>query len=509
VGRLGGGPVGRLGGGPVSRPDGAAVGVPAMPAPVRRPSPKLTVYTGLAATALLAGLALGRPELVVLGAPMALLVIAGLAMARQPRVEVEVEVDRERAVEGDEAVLALTLRSAAPVARLELVPLVPDRLGVPGQPRARSIRLVAGEPERIELRLRCQRWGAYPIGGVHLRAHDPLRLFAWEWLVPGQRRLVVYPEPARLRALVRPFETQVFSGNQVSRQRGDGIEFADVRPFVPGDRARSINWRATARRGVPWVNERHPERNTDVVLFLDSFVDLRSAAADQRASGGFAGAAPPSTLDRAVSAAASLASAYLSRRDRVGLVSFGGVVRWLQPGTGQAMLYRLLDTLMETQIFATVGWRGIRHLPSRTLPPKALMVALTPLLDERGITALFDLLARGYDLAIVDVSPLVGAAPAGGEEPAVRPSWRLAASEESGRWRDAVGIGWWRAQERARRSARETALAERLWALKREALRHRYQELGAAVVEWRSPTELEQVLYEVEACRRRIAPARG
>jgi hypothetical protein len=72
-----------------------------------------------------------------------------------------------------------------------------------------------------------------------------------------------------------------------------------------------------------------------------------------------------------------------------------------------------------------------------------------------------------------------------------------------------VGIGWWRAQERARRSARETALAERLWALKREALRHRYQELGAAVVEWRSPTELEQVLYEVEACRRRIAPARG
>jgi uncharacterized protein (DUF58 family) len=301
----------------------------------------------------------------------------------------------------------------------------------------------------------------------------------------------------------------VFSGNQVSRQRGDGIEFADVRPFVPGDRARSINWRATARRGVPWVNERHPERNTDVVLFLDSFVDLRSAAADQRASGGFAGAAPPSTLDRAVSAAASLASAYLSRRDRVGLVSFGGVVRWLQPGTGQAMLYRLLDTLMETQIFATVGWRGIRHLPSRTLPPKALMVALTPLLDERGITALFDLLARGYDLAIVDVSPLVGAAPAGGEEPAVRPSWRLAASEESGRWRDAVGIGWWRAQERARRSARETALAERLWALKREALRHRYQELGAAVVEWRSPTELEQVLYEVEACRRRIAPARG
>src|SRR6266511_3399681 len=180
---------------------------PAAPAPTRRPSPKLRVYTGLAATALLAGLALGRPELVALGAPMALLVVAGLAMAREPEVELDVAIDRERAVEGDEVVLTLTVRSAAPVARLELVPLVPDRLSLPGQPRARSIRLAAGE-----------------------RAHDPLRLFAWEWFVAGHQSLIVYPEPARLRALVHPFETQVFSGNQVSRQRGDGIEFADVRP---------------------------------------------------------------------------------------------------------------------------------------------------------------------------------------------------------------------------------------------------------------------------------------
>jgi uncharacterized protein (DUF58 family) len=473
-----------------------------VPAATRRPSPKLTVYTGLAAVALLAGLALGRPELVALGAPMALLVIAGLAMAREPTVELEVAVDPERAVEGDEVLMALTVRSAATVARLELVPLLPERLSLPGQPRARSLRLIAGEPARVELRLRCDRWGAYPLGGVHLRAHDPLRLFAWEWLVPGQRSLIVYPEPERLRTLVRPFETQVFTGNQVSRQRGDGIEFADVRPFMPGDRARSINWRATARRGVPWVNERHPERNTDVVLFLDSFTDLRVSESAADGSG-------RSTLDRAVSAAASLASAYLVRRDRVGLVSFGGVVRWLQPGTGQNMLYRLLDTLMETQIFATVGWRGIRHLPSRTLPPKALIVALTPLLDERGVTALFDLLARGYDLAIVDVSPLMEVGEAEARSGKRAGVLRGAPGRVAGdRWAGEFAGGWWR-RGRTRRAAQSAALAERLWALKREALRHRYQELGAAVVEWRVPTELEQVVYEVEACRRRIAPTFG
>jgi len=193
-----------------------------------------------------------------------------------------------------------------------------------------------------------------------------------------------------------------------------------------------------------------------VVLFVDSFLDVRG----QRES----------TLDLAVGAAASLATAYLRQRDRVGLVGFGGFVQWLQPGSGQGALYRLLDTLMETQVFATAAWKGIRHLPPRTLPPKALIVALSPLLDQRAVAALFDLLARGYDLAVVDISPLTGAAAVDGE-------WG--------------------------------PLATRLWALQRETLRHRYQRLGAAVVEWTAEVHLQQVLLEVETCRRRAVPAPG
>jgi hypothetical protein len=82
-----------------------------------------------------------------------------------------------------------------------------------------------------------------------------------------------------------------------------------------------------------------------------------------------------------------------------------------------------------------------------------------------------------------------------------------AAAGAPGAWR--LGGGGFGRRQRTPRPARAAALAERLWALKREALRHRYQELGAAVVEWRVPTELEQVIYEVEACRRRIAPTPG
>jgi uncharacterized protein (DUF58 family) len=425
----------------------------------RRPSAKIAAYVGVAALALLAGLALGRPELAAAAAPLAVLVVAGLAGARDPEVRAEVGVDRERALVGDEVAVRLTVAAATPVDRLELLLVVPPGMeGPQGTARtwATAVRLAAGEQRTITIPLACRRWGVYWLGDVHLRAHDRLRLFSWERHLDRHAPLKVFPVPEALASLVRPFETQVSTGSHPADQRGDGIEFADLRPFLPGDRPRSINWRATARRGSLMVNQRHPERATDVVVFLDSFLDVRGAAG--------------STLDLAVGAAASLASAYLRQRDRVGLVSFGGFVQWLRPGSGQAALYRLLDTLMETQVFATAAWKGIRHLPPRTLPAKALIVALSPLVDERGVAALFDLLARGYDLAVVDVSPLTLAGGPGGE------------------WEE---------------------LARRLWALERETLRHRYQRLGAAVVEWTDAVHLQQVLLEVEACRRRTGLAPG
>ena len=88
-------------------------------------------------------------------------------------------------------------------------------------------------------------------------------------------RLKAYPRPRIFTGSCRRVETQAYTGSEVARAKGEGIEYADIREYVPGDRLRAINWRASARRGGLVVNERHPERNTDVVLFVDSFVDVR------------------------------------------------------------------------------------------------------------------------------------------------------------------------------------------------------------------------------------------
>ena len=104
-------------------------------------------------------------------------------------------------------------------------------------------------------------------------------------------------------------------------------------------------------------------------------------------------------------AAATLAGRYLERRDRVGLVTFGGILRWLEPGGGLVQRYRLIDALLETGVEFSYAWKDVNIIPARTLPPKALVIAVTPLLDERSISALLDLRARGHDLAVVEVSP--------------------------------------------------------------------------------------------------------
>ena len=258
-------------------------------------------------------------------------------------------------------------------------------------------------------------WGVHDIGPAIVRARDRLGATTLDGPLGGAAELRVYAGAERMRRIVAPLRTRPVLGSQVTRERGEGIEFADLRPLAPGDRVRSINWRATARRRAPYVNLQHPEHSADVVLFLDTFAEAEG------------------TLDTAVRAAAALASSYLARRDRVALVSLGGELSWLIGSPGTRQLYRILDALFSSQVRPSFRWTGVTHVPRRLLPARALVIALSPLLDERGIAALLDLRARGYDLVVLEISP-----PAEGDTPALR-LWRLQRDALRSRF-EALGI---------------------------------------------------------------------
>lgn len=394
-------------------------------------------------------LAAGRSELALLAAPFLLFAGVGLFLAQEPQVVAAIELDRTRLLEGEALAATVWLRNDGPGAvELELAPARSRHLALDPVGTV-ALRLSPGSDTRLVFSARPGRWGAHAIGPLVVRARDPLGVAVWDGRLGRRVDLRAFPREQRLRELVSPLRTQPFLGSHVARRRGEGIEFADIRPFQTGDRVRQINWRATARRGSLQLNERHPEHSSDVVLLLDTFEEARDAA------GG--------TLDSAVRAAAGLARAHLGRRDRVALVDFGGTLHWLEPAFGTAQLYRIVDALLASDIAFSYAWRNVDSIPRRVLPPGALVVAISPLLDERSIRLVTDLSTRGCDLTVIEVSPLDHIAPG---------------------------------------PAAADATAYRLWRLQRDAVRARLRALGIGVAVWGDEGDLSPALEGVNQFRR-------
>ena len=412
-------------------------------------SGRLQAYTALGVAGIFLGLLLGRPEPVVLGAPFLLLVAAALALHRGSEVTVELHLDSERVIEGERVSGRVAVSASGPLqaARVELS--LPRGLRLLTPPGRLAFGLPAGGSWESEVELVCERWGGYRPGELRVAWSDGFGLFRHERGFDRCRPLRVYPSAERLREALAPARTQALAGNQVARSRGEGIEFAEIRPFVAGDRPRRVNWRVTARRGDLHVNEMHLERNADVVVFIDTFVELRAAGA--------------STLDLAVRGAAAILDLHLARRDRVGLLGFGGTLRWLRPAMGVAQLYRLLDSLIDTEVVLSYAWKGVEVIPARVLPPGALVVAFSPLLDERSTAALADLRTRGHDVVVVEVVAEAFVSPGPSET---------------------------------------DRLAYRLWEMERAALRARFAQLGIAVMPWRLGRPMQDALVQAREFRR-------
>jgi uncharacterized protein (DUF58 family) len=118
------------------------------------------------------------------------------------------------------------------------------------------------------------------------------------------------------------------------------------------------------------------------------------------------GAPPHSSLDASVRAITALASAYIARKDRVGLVEFGGYVRWLKPAAGRHQWERLLRAAIPASQHFTYLARTLDYVPAAALPRQALVIAVSPVIDERFTRAIVDLAGRGYDVVLLAVSPV-------------------------------------------------------------------------------------------------------
>jgi uncharacterized protein (DUF58 family) len=366
-----------------------------------------------------------RPEFAGVAAPALLLLGAGRVQRRPARISVRVRPSATRAFEGE--LVALDVRAEGQGDGHVQWTLHPGVDIDPGD-------VTAADGAQARFTFTPERWGRRQIGTMDVVLRDRWRL-AEGHLTVILPKLDCYPAPAdqRTRVVLRRLPNRL--GEHPARTSGEGIEFFGVREYVPGDRQRSINWPASTRRGRLQVNTFAAERSQDVVLLADATSDV--------------GVPGSSAIDLALRGAAAAARAYLEGRDRVGVITYQwGGISWLGPGLGRRQLYRIIDSMLASPMEAnTAGYaRGasFRRLPRAALPPGALVVVFSPLLDQRFVETLRDMRERGFHMLVVDVL---------NAEPPVR-----------------------------RRS--EDRMARRIWQMEQEAIRFSLRELGVPVVHW-------------------------
>jgi uncharacterized protein (DUF58 family) len=424
---------------------------------IPRATPLAFSVATLIAWMLLLGLLVDRTELFVAAIPLAVGLLSIRPRARPPRLELRQEISADRLAEGDRLVVTVTVAATDPVPMIEILVALPPMVEIDAGSNRVVLAVDPGTEENWSFAVLCPARGRFDLGRLYIRLWDRSGMAVCESRQASPKPISVYPYVARISHVPRPVHTQFSFGNYVSPRLGEGIEPGEIRPFLPGDRTRHINWRASLRHQQLYVTQFHQERNADVVLLLDALSET--------------GAAPYSTLDASVRAAAALASAYLVRKDRVGFVEFGGFLRWINPATGQRQGEVLVERLLPAATHFSYVVPQLDRLPARVLPPQALVIALSPLLDERFMKAVIDLAARRFDVVVLAVSPI-------------------------------------EATRRLFGGSLLDDIACRLWAMEWQIKVDRLRRHGLAIVEWHLDTPLEAALAPMTRSRPRWAARR-
>src|SRR5215467_5936296 len=404
-------------------------------APAREVRPRWWVsahalrLTTLALAALIIAVITRRPEFAGVAAP-AVLLLAARRPERPARIGLSVRPSTRTVVEGEEADLAVEVTGHGDHS-VDL--LVYPRFTVEPEPGG---SLQAGRESGLPFRV--SRAGRRSLGALEITLRDRWRLTEGRALVELPV-IDCYPRPARQDTTVVLSRLPSRLGEHASRSPGEGTEFTGVREFVPGDRQRRINWPATTRHGTLHLSTFSAERTQNVVVIADATTDV--------------GEQGSSTLDLVLRGASGAVRHYLARRDRVGVIIYAGRLSWIGPGLGQRHFQRLIDLLASSP----VGWERaaeLTRLPRAALPPGALVLVFSPLLDHRLVEAVRDLRERGFSVVVVDV---LNAEP-------------------------------------AHDGSRISGLTARVWRLEQQAIRYSLKQLGVPVVHWDGVSSLDEPL---------------
>jgi len=140
----------------------------------------------------------------------------------------------------------------------------------------------------------------------------------------------------RIEIRTRRAVSDLFGGRYRSVFKGQGMEFQEVREYLPGDDVRTIDWNVTARSGAPFIKKFQEERELTVMLLVDVSASNRFGSRTQL------------KRDLAAETAALLAFSAIANHDRVGLILFSDrVEKHIPPAKGSSHVLRVISEILQ------------------------------------------------------------------------------------------------------------------------------------------------------------------
>ncbi len=207
------------------------------------------------------------------------------------------------------------------------------------------------------------------------------------------------PEAKQILKKVRKFDIRtknlvdgLMQGSYLSAFKGRGIEFSDVREYVPGDDIRSIDWNVTARMGQPYIKEFVEERDLTAIIVFDASKssDFGTQMALKRQQG--------------IEIAASLAMSATMNNDRIGLViSTEDIEKFIPPKKGRKQALRIIREL----VYCPLKHRGTNlakplEFLSGIIKRKAIVFVISDfMIDTKEIEKPISILSRRNDVVCI------------------------------------------------------------------------------------------------------------
>ncbi|MEO6407046.1 MAG: DUF58 domain-containing protein [Ferruginibacter sp.] len=217
----------------------------------------------------------------------------------------------DRLSNGDWNYISIKIKNRMPWAvRMDVIDELPEQL----QQRNFKIsrRFAPAEQQVLEYSIRPLERGEYYFGGIKIYVKSMLGLVLRRYHIDADEKINVYPSFLQLRKhQLLSHGTQLHEqGSRRIRKTGQSMEFEQVKDYVSGDDIRTINWKATARKGMLMVNNYVNEKSQQVYCIVDKGRLMKMP---------FNGL---SLLDYAINSTLALSNVCLQKQDKIGLLSF-------------------------------------------------------------------------------------------------------------------------------------------------------------------------------------------